>query len=172
MAETTSPGLTPADVQKLLGDAGLGDIGTVTLATLPNPALTPRRTIWCSDLWSSLGTDRQGGRMVSEGGAWKPIRPLVVGNMSAPTIDQTIQPFIMGTTLLVTGTLSANRNITLGLGSGFALPYAGYRQRVTRKATGSLVSLLVNGVGLSLNGWADFEYDGSAWQQTASGGLL
>ncbi len=170
MAEVVTAGLSQADVTALLGSLGLGDIGTYTLATLPDPAATPRRTLWCSDLWSTLASP--GGRMVSEGGTWKPIRPLVVSSMAAPSTDQVVQPFVMGTTLLVTGTLAANRNLTLGTGSGFALPYAGYRQRVTRKATGTLVSLLVNGVGLNLNGWADFEFDGTAWQQTASGGLL
>jgi len=164
-----TPGLSQKDVTDLLGSLGLGDVGTYTLATLPDPATLSRRTIWVSDLWSSLAVP--GGRMVSEGGRWKPIRPLVVGSMVAPAVDMTLQPFVSGTTVLVTGALTAARNLTLGVGSGFAVPYIGYRQRVTRKATG-LFGLLINGVGLSLNGWADFEFDGTTWQQTASGGLL
>lgn len=60
---------------------------------------------------------------------------------------------------------------TFGLGSGFAVPFNGYRQRVVRKA-GGLGTLLVNGLGIGLNSWSDHEWDGGAWQQTASGGLI
>jgi len=165
----STPGLSTQGVLDLMAAQGLGDVGTYTLATLPDPALLAKRTIWVSDLWSSLTVP--GGRMVSEGGRWKPIRPLTVNAMAAPTTDLTIQPFTYGTTMIVTGALAAQRAITLGVGGGFAVPYIGYRQRVTRKATG-LLGLIVNGTGLSLNGWADFEFDGTAWQQTASGGLL
>lgn len=164
----------PSAVAKPVGDAvtaalaasGVGDVGTFTLATLPDPRATARRTAWVSDLYGV------GGRVVSEGGFWKPIRPLAASSMASPTADMTVTPLLAATTLIVTGTLSATRNLTLGLGTGFALPYPGYRQRITRKSAGALTSLLVNGVGLSLNGWADFEFDGAAWVQTASGGLL
>lgn len=170
MPDIFAPGVTPEQMQAFIAGLGVGDIGTYTLATLPDPAGSSRRTIWVTDLWSGLPAANQGGRMVSEGGVWKPIRPLVVSAM-AVAADFTLQPFVQGTTLLITGALAATRNVTLGGGSGFAVAYPGYRQRVTRKATG-LLGLVVNGVGLSLNGWADFEYDGAAWQQTASGGLL
>lgn len=154
-----------AQVAAALAAQGIGDIGTFALASLPDPALSARRTLWCSDLFGT------GGRMVSEGGFWKAIRPLATATMATPSADLTLQPFVNATTLIVTGALSATRNLTLGAGSGNARAHPGYRVRLTRKATG-LMSLVVNGVGIGLNGWADFEYDGSVWQQTGSGGLI
>lgn len=152
--------------------AGLGDAGTFSLATLPDPATMARRTIWVLDLFAQGNTNPvYGGRMVSENGQWKPIRPLVAGAITAPTTDISTTPFLTPTTLIVTGALVAQRAVTLGMGSGFAVPYIGYRQRVSRKATG-LLGLIVNGIGIGAGGWADFEFDGTTWQQTASSGLL
>lgn len=148
----------------------LGDVGTYTLVTLPDPNDFIRRTAWVTDLWGALGVG-MGGRLVSEGGFWKPIRPLVTGGMAVPATDTILQPLYHPTTLLVTGTVTVQRAFTLGVGSGFAVPSPGYRQRVSRKATG-LLSVVVNGLALGLNSWVDYEFDGTAWQQTASGGLL
>lgn len=157
-------GLSPADVAALLAAQNLGDIGTYTLATLPDPALTPKRTCWCSDLFGI------GDRMVSSGGAWKPIRPLVTGSLASGNI--TIQPLQLPTTILLTNPPGAGitHNINLGTGSGFAVSYPGYRQRIVKPYSAFLGT--INLLGKNLTGWFDMEWDGAAWQQTASGGLL
>jgi len=151
-----------------LNSAGLGDVNTWTLAQLAtqNPTAYAKRTAWVSDLYDV------GGRVVSEGGAWKPIRPLVTGLVTSSTMSTT--PLLTPTTLVLTGTIAVGvtHNITLGAGTGFAIPYPGYRQRVV-KPSGVLGTLNVIGVVTkALTGWADFEWDGTAWYQTASGGLL
>lgn len=143
-----------------------GDVGTYTLATLPDPATFPRRTAWVTDLFSV------GGRMVSEAGFWKAIRPLVTLPVASGTMGTV--PFVTPTTLLLTGSIGVGitHTVTLGMGSGFAVPAPGYRQRVVKPA-GALGTLnVVGALTKALTGWADFEFDGTAWQQTASGGLL
>lgn len=165
-----------SSVLAILGEFNLGDTGEYTLATLPDPLTMARRTIWVTDLWSAI-TDppKRGGRMVSEGGFWKPIRPLV----TSPPINvatMTTAPFVTPTTLLLGNAgllgLGVTMAVTLGFGSGFAVPYPGYRQRVVKPA-GALGTLNIIGVAMkALTGWADYEFDGTAWQQTASGGLL
>jgi hypothetical protein len=163
---TSHPGLTQTDVLAILAGQNLGDVDTVTLATLPDPSLWPKRTIWVSDLFGV------GGRMVSEGGFWKPIRPLLAG--SIPSGNMTATPLVSPPTMILTGTLALGitHTVTLGMGSGFAIPSPGYRQRIV-KPSGALGTLSVIGaLTKALTGWADFEFDGTAWQQTASGGLL
>lgn len=162
------PGLTAADVLSILAGQSLGDVGTFTLSSLPDPTVTARRTCWVTDLFGV------GGRMVSEGGFWKPIRPLLAGNTTVANMTTT--PFVTPPTLILTNAgllgLGITMNVTLGMGTGFAVPSPGYRQRVVRPA-GALGTLNVIGaLTKALTGWADFEFDGSAWQQTASGGLL
>lgn len=165
-------GISEARVLELLGNLGLGDLGTFTLATLPDPSPRSRRTIWVTDLWSALPVAQQGGRMVSEGGFWKPIRPLVTG--STVSASMATQPLVTPTTLILTAgpAVGITHNITLGTGSGYAVPASGYRQRIVKPTIAFLGS--INIVGKLLTGWADFEFDGTTgnWQQTASGGLL
>jgi len=163
-----TPGLNSQGVLDLLATQGLGDVATSTIANLPNPALYARRTLWCSDLYGI------GGRVVSEGGVWKPIRPLVTATITVA--NMTTVPLVTPTTLLLGNAgllgLGITMNVTLGMGSGYALPYSGYRQRIVKPA-GALGTLNVIGaLTKALAGWADFEFDGTAWQQTASGGLL
>jgi hypothetical protein len=177
MGEVASPhGLDEQGVRDVMSKLGIGDIGSVLLAELPDPALWSRRTIWVTDLWSSLGPNLQGGRMVSEGGAWKPLRPLVAATMAVA--DLAVVPFVTPTTLIMNNAgllgLGITKSVTLGKGTGYAVPYPGYRQRVV-KPRGALGVL--NVVGLltgAINGWADYEWDTSqlGWVQTASGPLL
>jgi hypothetical protein len=173
MGVGSSQGLTRDQILTLLGAQGLGDVGTFTLATLPDPAENVRRTVWVSDLWSTLPVAQQGGRVVSEGGFWKPVRPLVTSSLTF-TADMVIQPFSHPTTLIGTGALAlgTTRNLTLGTGSGFATPYPGYRQRIVKPPGVLGVLNLIGATTIALSGWADYEFDGAAWRQTASGGLL
>jgi len=168
VADVSNPGLSATDVLALLNSQGLGDVGSFTLANLPDPASTPRRTAWVSDLYTV------GGRVVSEGGFWKPIRPLVTASITVASMTTT--PLVTPTTLLLGNAgllgLGVTMNVTLGMGSGFALPYAGYRQRVVKPAGALGVLNVIGALTKALTGWADYEFDGVAWQQTASGGLL
>lgn len=140
-----------------------GDVGTFTVATLPDVTTNDRRTAWATDLHGV------GGRVVSEGGYWKPIRPLALNVVANGNSNMNLMPLISAPTQLIQGALSANRNVTILT----TYAYPGQRFRIKREATG-LFSLLVNGLGLGLNSWADFEFDpaSSAFVQTASGGLL
>lgn len=165
-------GIGEARVLEILALRGLGDVATFTLATLPDPADFTRRTIWVTDLWSALPAPQRGGRMVSEGGFWKPIRPLVAGTFASATM--VVEPLVMPTTVILDAgpALAVVHNVTLGTGSGYAVPASGYRQRIVRPALAFLGN--INIIGKLLTGWADFEFDGTTgtWKQTASGGLL
>lgn len=166
MAEINVPGLVASDVMELLGSLGYGDVGAYTLATLPDPTAWTKRTCWATDLFGV------GGRLVSEGGFWKPIRPLLAGNQVSSNMATV--PLVTPPTLILTGSLGlgVTHTVTLGFGSGFALPSPGYRQRVV-KPSGVLGTLnVVGALTKALTGWADYEFDGGAWNQTASGGLL
>lgn len=161
-------GMAEQQVKDLLAGLGVGDVGTFTLATLPDPAATMRRTAWVTDLYGV------GGRVVSEGGFWKPIRPLVTSTMTVANMTTT--PLLTPTTLLLGNAgllgLGITMNVTLGMGSGFAVPFAGYRQRVVKPVGALGVLNVIGALTKALTGWADYEFDGTAWQQTASGGLL
>lgn len=166
----TGGGLTTADVDNRLAALGIGDIGTYTVATLPDPAATPRRTAWVTDLYSDQPVP--GGRVVSESGFWKPIRPLASANVNL-TGNMTLAPLLHSPTQIINGTIAAGVTRTITFATAGAYP--GARFRVTRKAAGGLASVFtVLGTVLALGGWMDHEYDASTntWVQTASGGLL
>lgn len=167
MGEVSPSSLSLSSVANYLASLGLGDVGTYTLATLPDPTLTPRRTCWVTDLFVV------GGRMVSEGGIWKAIRPLVAGSMNSASM--TTVPWSTPTTLLLANGpgLSITHSVTLGTGSGFAVPAPGYRQRIVQPRIAFLGTInIIGAVTKALTGWMDYEWDGTAWQQTASGGIL
>lgn len=136
--------------------------GAFTVATLPDAAVNARKYAWVSDLYGGPGD-----YCISNGANWRPVRPFAMQTISSSDANRTITPLVDAPTVLVTGTLTSLRTWTLST----TYAYQGATFRLKRTA-GGLFNLLVGGVGLGLNSWADFEYDGSAWVQTASGGLL
>ncbi|WDZ97975.1 hypothetical protein Herbaro_09400 [Herbaspirillum sp. WKF16] len=136
--------------------------GQVNIAGLPSAALYPRKYMWVTDLFGGPGD-----YVISDGTNWKPVRPLAV--QSPVAADMTISALVNAPTQIVTGTIGTAVTRTVSLGTANAYP--GAKFRVVRQATG-LGSLIAGLVGISINGWADFEYNGSAWIQTGSGGLL
>lgn len=141
--------------------------GTFTLAQVMavDPALYPRKYAWCTDLF--------GGSpdwVISDGTQWKPVRPAALQGMAAVSgATTTLISMLHAPTQVVTGNLGLGANFNLTLSPQYA--WKGSTFRIVRRMTG-LGGLLVNGLGISLNSWADQEWDGSAWVQTASGGLL
>lgn len=135
--------------------------GQFTVATLPDAANYTRMYAWVTDLFGGPGD-----YCISNGTDWRPVRPFslssIVGNS-----DRTLTALVDAPTVLATGALSGIRNWALSNSNA----YRGATFRIKREATG-LSALLVNGVGVSLNSWVDMQFDGSAWVQTASGGLL
>ena len=163
-------GMTAAAIEQMLNDRGLGDVGTYLVSTLPDPASASRRTAWVTDLYADQPTP--GGRVVSEGGFWKPIRPLATASpvMSG---NMVLTPLLHSPTQIVSGVIPVGATRTITFATAGAYP--GARFRTIRKATGGLGSLFsVVGTLLPLSGWADHEFDPSSntWVQTASGGLL
>lgn len=137
--------------------------GQFLIAELPPAVDNQRKYAWVTDLF-----DGQPDIVISDGTYWKPVRPLATKVVTNSNTNMTLTPLVNAPTQIMQGTLSANRTVTLSTVNA----YPGARFRTKREAGGALVSLLVNGLGLGLNSWADFEYDGTQWVQTASGGLL
>lgn len=138
-----------------------------TLATLPVAADNLRKYAWVTDLF-----DGQPDYVISDGAKWKPVRPLASRVVSNANANMTLTALANSPTQIMKGTLTAARTISLST----TYAYSGARFRIKREATG-LFNLVVNlAVGLNINlagaGWMDVEYDGTAWVQTASGGLL
>ena len=128
-----------------------------------DPAANARKYAWCTDLFGSSGGDM----CLSDGVNWKPVRPAFVQTVANGNQNMSFTCMAQAPTQVIQGTLTSVRSVTLLT----TYAYRGARFRVKREA-GGLFSLLTNGVGIALNSWADFEFDGSAWVQTASGGLL
>lgn len=136
--------------------------GDFTVATLPSATGNQRKYCWVIDLH-----DSQPDYVISDGSFWKPVRPLATRTVANANADATLIALSNAPTQIMQGTLSVARAVTLSTANA----YRGAKFRVKREA-GGLFSLVVNGIGLSLNSWADFEFDGTQWIQTASGGLL
>jgi len=136
--------------------------GDYTVATLPAANQNARKYAWVTDLFGGPGD-----MCLSDGVAWKPVRPLAVSTVANANVAMTLTPLVSAPTQIMAGTLTAARTITLAT----TYAYKGARFRIKRTA-GGLFNLVVAGIGVPLNAWADFEYDGTAWVQTASGGLL
>ncbi len=158
----------PASAQVLNPPIALGsDLGPdYTVAALPtcNTAIA-KRTAWVTDL---MGLPN-GDRAICDGANWKPLRPLAVQSMTSATM--TVSALTNAPTIIMTGTIATGAQHSITLSTTRAYP--GARICIVRKSTG-LGSMLVAVVGqlLSLNSWACFEYNGTAWEQTMSGGLL
>lgn len=136
--------------------------GQFLTADLPDPSTNIRKYAWTTDLFGGPGD-----YTVSDGVNWKPVRPLSV--LSQASANMTATSLLTPPTIILTGTIGTGITHTVTLSTTYA--YKGAKFRVLRKA-GGLGTLLVNTIGLNLSAWADFEYDGSAWVETASGGLL
>lgn len=157
-------GFSKEAMQAALAGLGIGDIGTYTVALLPDPGVYDRRTCWCSDLHDGIG-----GRLVAESGFWKPIRPLALFTQANSNQNMTLFPLLNSPTQIMPSTLTLTRTLTIDTSHA----YPGQRFRIKRSG-GGLFNLVVNSVGLALNTWADFEFDpaANAFVQTAGSGLL
>lgn len=130
---------------------------------LVDPAANARKYAWCTDLFGGAGD-----MCLSDGVNWKPVRPFAVQTIANANSDQTFICMADAPTIIEQGTLTASRVRTLST----QYAYKGARFRMKREA-GGLFNMLINGVvPMGLNSWADFEFNGTAWVQTASGGLL
>jgi len=150
--------------------AALGDVGTFTVATLPAAGTWSRRTAWVTDLFSDQPTP--GGRVVSEGGFWKPIRPLATASVVVGG-NLTLTPLLHSPTQILTGSIAAGLSRAVGYSTVNAYPGARFRS-VNRMSLGLAAVLNVVGAVVPLGSWVDHEYDPvtNTWVQTASGGLL
>lgn len=138
------------------------------IASLPTASTYPGKYAETSDLFGV------GGYVVSEGGFWKPVRPLSVGLVTNSDADMTLTTLIHAPTQILQGTLTAARTVTLSTVNA----YSGAKFRIMRQSTGVLISTLVKvsatllGTLALTNQWTDYEFNGTTWVQTASGGLL
>lgn len=131
-----------------------------TVATLPSSGLAAGMTAYCSDLGGG------GGDVVCNGTLWKREKEDGVATVSSDAAF-TLTPLTSAPTQVHTGTLTADRAITLSTTNA----YNGTKFRVTRTGAGAF-NLSVGGLkALATNTWADVEYDGSAWKLTAYGAL-
>lgn len=137
--------------------------GNYTISTLPAAADYAQMYAWVTDLH-----DSQPDIVISDGANWKPVRPFATKIQTNANQNMTLTPLANSPTQIMQGTLTLNRNVTLSATNA----YPGARFRIKREAGGALLTLLINGIGLGLNSWADMEFDGSTWVQTASGGLF
>lgn len=122
-----------------------------------------------TDLYSEVPAS-QGGVMINETGAhWQPLRPYRVGSFAGDA-NRTILPLLTPPEIILTGTLTLAR--TLNISNQYVYP--GLRYHIKREAGGTLLGMVLSGLGISLgvNGWAIIEYDGTAWKNIASSGLL
>lgn len=122
-----------------------------------------------TDLYSEVPAS-QGGVLINETGAhWQPLRPYRVGSFSGDA-NKTILPLFSPPEIIFTGALTAAR--TMSIGTQYVYP--GLRYHIKREAGGTLLGLVLAGLGISLgvNGWSIVEYDGTAWKNIASSGLL
>lgn len=129
-----------------------------TIATLPS-AVTGG-TIYVSDLGGG------GGLMWSDGTNWRRLTEAGVATVNTDA-NFTLTPLTSAPDQTHTGTLTANRTITLSTTNA----YNGARFCVTRTGGGAF-TLSVGGLkSLSQNQWAEVVYNGSAWVLSAYGTL-
>ncbi len=137
-------------------------IGDYTVSTLPSATNYAKKLAWVSDLHDGLPD-----YVMSDGTRWKLVNTDAAFTTTNSNVDRTIYPFVNAPVQIAKGTLSAGRTWTISTTNA----YQGMQFTVKREA-GGLFSLLVNSIGIGLNSWADFVFDGTNWVQTRSGGLL
>ena len=130
-----------------------------TIATLPS-ASPAGQMIHCSDLGGG------GGQLNSDGSAWRRVSR---GGQQAVTgdADFTLTVLTNAEEQRHTGTLTANRAVTLSTTNA----YAGARFRLTRTGGGAFTLSLGGLKNLATNIWAEAVFDGSAWYLAAYGTL-
>lgn len=153
------------------GDLQMGGANTVidasrhhrlrsyTLAALPS-ASTAGQMIWCSDLGGGPGP------LVSDGADW--LRVLDGGVATVTTdVDFTVTPLTSAPVQRHTGTLTADRTVTLST----VRARNGSQFRFVRTGGGAF-NLSVGGLAsLATNRWCEVQYNGAAWVLTGAGSL-
>ena len=143
--------------------------GNFTVSTLPDPVAMAKRYAWVTDLH-----DGQPDRVISDGVAWKPVRPFAATVIANATGARTFTPLMNAPTQILRGALAAA--VTNTLSETYA--FSGAKFRIKREASGLVSMLVKNTAGtliatLGSSTWADFEWvSGQGWVQTASGGLI
>ena len=169
---TQASSLIQEDVLRISADTGLSMFGanpiidenrhlrlrSYIIATLP-PASTPGQMIYCSDLGGG------GGQLISDGTRWQRMSP---GQQTITTdANITLTPLVSAEEQRHTGTLTANRTVTLSTTNA----YPGARFRVVRTGGGAF-ALSVGGLkSLTTNCWAEPVYNGTSWYIGAYGAL-
>jgi hypothetical protein len=112
--------------------------------------------------------------VVSDGSAWYlesrgRLKPDHRQETIATDAAFTLTPYSSAQRILHTGTLTANRTVTLSTTNAFA----GLTFRITRTGGGAFNLNVGTGPlkALATNTWGEFTYDGSAWYLSAYGAL-
>jgi hypothetical protein len=131
-----------------------------TIATLPSASAAAGQAIWCSDLGGGAGA------LHSDGTSW--IRARESGSATvASDANFTLTPLTSAPTQRHSGTLTANRTITLSATNA----YNGCRFTIVRTGGGAF-NLTVGALrNLATGQWAIVEFDGGGWQLVAAGAL-
>lgn len=137
-------------------------IGDYTVSTLPDASLYAKRLAWVTDLH-----DTQPDYVMSDGTRWKETNSDSASIIANGNTNLTFNPFVNAPIQIIQGTLTAQRTCTINT----TLAYPGQTFTIKREA-GGLFNLVVNTIGVGLNSWADFVYNGTAFVQARSGGLL
>lgn len=132
-----------------------------TVGTLPLASAAAGQKIYCSDLGGG------GGELVSNGTNW--LRSQEGYSTVSTDADFTLTPLTSAENIRHTGTLTANRAVTLSTSGA----YAGAKFRITRTGAGAFNLNVGTGPlkALIQNTWAEFTYDGSAWYLSEYGAL-
>ncbi|MDQ6436533.1 DUF2793 domain-containing protein [Mesorhizobium sp. LHD-90] len=130
-----------------------------TVGTLPS-ASPAGQMVHCSDLGGG------GGQVNSDGSAWRRVSRGGQQTVSSDA-DITLTVLTSAEEQRHTGTLTANRTVTLSA----ANVYAGARFRLTRTGGGAFNLSFGALKNLATNNWAEAVHDGSAWYLAAYGTL-
>jgi hypothetical protein len=137
-------------------------IGDYTVATLPSAALYPKMLAWVTDLHDGMPD-----YLMSDGTRWKETNADAAAIIANGNTNLTLNPFLNAPIQIVQGTLTAQRTCTINSTNA----YSGQGFTIKREA-GGLFNLVINTVGIGLNSWADFVFNGSSFVQVRTGGLL
>lgn len=128
-----------------------------TIATLPAASTAAGQTVYCSDLGGG------GGALVSDGTHWQ--RTSSGQQTVATDADLTLTALTSAENQKHTGTLTANRTVTLSTTAA----YAGAVLQVARTGSGAFNLSLGGLKNLTTGTWAEVIFDGTAWYLAADG---
>lgn len=131
-----------------------------TILGLPASNVVAGDIAWCSDLGGGAGA------VIYDGAKWTRLRAGGMGIVNTD-VDFTIEMLTNSPTIRHTGTLTANRVLTLGTSQ----VWTGAKIRVTRIGAGAFTLDVGGAKSLATNTWCDVEYDGAAWRLLAYGTL-